>query len=1108
METTEKDRSDSKLGWKGAASVSMLYSTHSTDAGASQGSECSEDSIDNTQFSTSFGETRSGGTGPSTVPVSHSRGKVPVLPGAFTIEETVQSATEELPQATFGDIDNLDDLDSLADDEVEQHCASEDFDADTTYSNDTIFDDPKLEYLQVFARKLAKDIKQDSGGMCIENMTSESLGPMLREFAWKLYGESLDPFQWEASVIINRKRRNIVQLLVPDAMGTETDKSASSEDGEDDGLSSRVPFKKSRDMVLEWAGTSRHGPEGPTEVLQLPQYEKFIQESEAYRWLLAEISQHGRLNFEGSSAMLEIGTKIRNHLQAQEPLRKMSSQRPPSSVRMTFHIDWNPVRFMHDEGVTPPFAEALPKIHCLTGSWNEAQATTAIDYMDQTWPQSGRALFGLVQKLLSVPVGEECSAQVPERRTRQNQSSLGTSRPKSNAAMLTARIISQSSCFISATGGHYFVSEIGEQVAWLAAALRPSPRSRGVAACTPRIKYLQATTHGEEIIGFCSLVFDFKDVEKRNLIPGFCWDSLFCSPILVCGYPILQRSEPKTGLEMSLGNIAAIIGSHQVVQWDERVLIKGFSMLMVATLVAADIIVWHLLVSENPGERISYIDSRLDELVETSERISLRMLEGRRHVVGWCSEATDWCGNAVSKHNVESSGLRKPPASIVIDKLYLEAGTDVVGGVSMSINKKEAPFWLQRENDYPSLLKWVAIQPIVFYNAADCRAWLIDGASALLHLVRISLYLDENDPKSTYNWVFDAARLEDKWDGLNGRQAALKTLKSAANRKLNVYVLGDGVSGPEYSTLENRIKRIIHSIEILIDRQVKVASQDGIRISQTLDPRREIVGFDILDVITPLGPIHPRIKHLNSMGHGWVDLIPSIGITTIFGRGFGELIRPDRPETVCTTWQSVPKGMDYMAASVSTLKMLYQKRLQRIEPGISGGEMTSKIVWTSPNHPFKLCGCFQKQGSGSNNSLENPECHSPLQFLAQKSWSHWERFVLRGAKPVHLAALAEKGAVVFGHIPLRGVENKGSPTHEQHNADGGTSKSSAEEALRPPISTSTTSRSTGSAGLTGITVPSSGGSSTGEGQDMDGSQDNGVETGKKKTRWWDLWKSR
>lgn len=40
---------------------------------------------------------------------------------------------------------------------------------------------------------------------------------------------------------------------------------------------------------------------------------------------------------------------------------------------------------------------------------------------------------------------------------------------------------------------------------------------------------------------------------------------------------------------------------------------------------------------------------------------------------------------------------------------------------------------------------WVRVQPIVFYDVTDGRAWLTNGASALLHLTRVSLYLDEND---------------------------------------------------------------------------------------------------------------------------------------------------------------------------------------------------------------------------------------------------------------------------------------------------------------------------------------------------------------------------
>ncbi|KAK7409282.1 hypothetical protein QQX98_008522 [Neonectria punicea] len=561
--------------------------------------------------------------------------------------------------------------------------------------------------------------------------------------------------------------------------------------------------------------------------------------------------------------------------------------------------------------------------------------------------------------------------------------------------------------------------------------------------------------------------------------------------------------------------MAAIIGSQQVVEWNKNVVIKGFSMLMVVTRATADMIVWHLLISEKPGKRISYIDPRLDVLgTETTRFASLRMLEGKRHAIGWCSRATDFCGHATANQNVKPSGLRRPPASIVIDRLYLEAGADVIGGVNMTINKKEQPFWLKREDDYPSLLKWASVQPIVFYDVEDRRAWLTDGASALLHLLRVSLYLDENDPESTYDWIFDAKKLKDQWNGLSGRQAALKTLKSWDNLDLNVYIAGkhrraDGVLETEYYTLEKRVKKILRSIEILIDRQVMVAFQDGIRISQTLDPRRDIVGFDILDVIAPLGPICPCIKPLNSWSHGWIDLVHSVGITTIFGRGFGDLIRPDGADTVCKNWNSVPSGMDYMAASVSTLHTLYSRRLLRAEPDLTGCEMTSKIIWTSPHHPFKTCNCIQNQGSGSStitstsgrSNEEDGNCHDPVQFLVKKSWP---RIGHRGSTPVSLASLDGKGAVVFGHVPLLGWKSEGKSVPKQHD-DGGSSSTSRFELMTRGDSIGLAgSESSASGVLTGITVPSLevSGSETGPGED--GTTSDGNSRERKRRRWWDL----
>lgn len=218
------------------------------------------------------------------------------------------------------------------------------------------------------------------------------------------------------------------------------------------------------------------------------------------------------------------------------------------------------------------------------------------------------------------------------------------------ATELIAKIQPPSACTITVSGSLYFVSEIGEQIGWLASALRPSLGAQGALACTPLVQDLQVhiqdgETQETTIVGSLTMAFDFQNSEAGNSASGYCWGQLFSNPILVRGYPILRRSLPNTGLEISLNIMSTIVGSKQVVQWGERVFMKGFNMLMIATLAAADVIVWHLLVSDKPDERISYIDKRLDSIgVETSQGIHLRMLEARRHVIGWCSKATDFCG--------------------------------------------------------------------------------------------------------------------------------------------------------------------------------------------------------------------------------------------------------------------------------------------------------------------------------------------------------------------------------------------------------------------------------------------------------------------------------
>ncbi|KAL2370841.1 hypothetical protein RJZ57_004708 [Blastomyces gilchristii] len=124
----------------------------------------------------------------------------------------------------------------------------------------------------------------------------------------------------------------------------------------------------------------------------------------------------------------------------------------------------------------------------------------------------------------------------------------------------------------------------------------------------------------------------------------------------------------------------------------------------------------------------------------------------------------------------------------------------------------------------------------------------------------------------------------------------------------------------------------------------------ALKIPQSLDlGRKGRVGFDILDVITPLGTIHTHIKHLHSWGHGWEDLIPSHNCRQRLRRPYSAR----QPRHCLQSLEVYPRGHGLCGHFCSTLKMLYEKQLQRIEPGLGVGEIPSKITWVTSCQPFK-----------------------------------------------------------------------------------------------------------------------------------------------------------
>jgi len=198
---------------------------------------------------------------------------------------------------------------------------------------------------------------------------------------------------------------------------------------------------------------------------------------------------------------------------------------------------------------------------------------------------------------------------------------------------------------IEASGIAEFVAELGEQLAWLGAALRPSPSASAVAYCLADIETYPMeynVSSGFEGVT-CKIKYRFEEIQASPDEPGQCWHPMFANTVIVKGFPIRKRngSSQKTGLEIPLDMMAALADTRYVQTFDSKLFIKGFSTMLVPTTRCNDeeIVLWHLLYNKSPTERISYLDCACEHA-----EVTMAELETSRHVVGWCSEAVSRVG--------------------------------------------------------------------------------------------------------------------------------------------------------------------------------------------------------------------------------------------------------------------------------------------------------------------------------------------------------------------------------------------------------------------------------------------------------------------------------
>ncbi|KAL3457981.1 hypothetical protein BJX64DRAFT_280222 [Aspergillus heterothallicus] len=590
--------------------------------------------------------------------------------------------------------------------------------------------------------------------------------------------------------------------------------------------------------------------------------------------------------------------------------RRISRQGPPETFCMSFNVDWDPLAFIQKQEYKAAPKTVIRDAIVVTGGAITAQAMTCVEYMRQTWPSIGEQVLDLIQNSLEAPYSSVASSRTPRIR----------------ASLVGETITAPHYLEVAVSGHASWIGELAEILAWMGSALRSSTISDGIQLCIPL---------------------------SMN---GKCWHGLFKAPVVAKGFPISRRPTSSPGLEIPLDMMATLTDTTRLNSFNGKWFIKGFSTLLLPTNYEKD------------GERISYSQGTKLSTVETH----ISSFQTARHILGWCSESKLCAGSHDADYNVQPSHLRGVSESSPLFGTSISMGQIITRGRSLCLGKKDLPVNVTR-NGYARKLKWVSKKFVLLWDEEDQRGWLINGTSALLHLVRAALHRDKLGELSSLI-SFDPSKLE---YACHGRlESATRVLSNRANLTQRIY---DSNNEPP-TNFQDYVTGFYDLLEKMIDHQMS-----------------QLEGWDFDDLASERDPIYPRVAQLNPAGRSWAHLVKAIHAITLLGCHFGEIIRPAKRN--CTMWSMVPTGRSYLAVSRGDLMEIMTAG--RGDPFIAPVRLIDSIIWYIPEGSSTTCRC---------NSSTNHEHSNLVQILLPASMANKVSATGRS-----LGYTDIEGAVIFGY---------------------------------------------------------------------------------------------
>lgn len=145
---------------------------------------------------------------------------------------------------------------------------------------------------------------------------------------------------------------------------------------------------------------------------ELAAYKKLISSSPVYEWLLGSIRRELNLHPAEPNAQDAVRNKILDSLPSS---RTVSRYDQPRIYQAKFILKWDPMAFVKEQEYDKGKDGFIGNIITITGSSQDAQAMTCLQYLHQTWHFYGANILQLVEAtLLNEPGYEHICTLLPK----------------------------------------------------------------------------------------------------------------------------------------------------------------------------------------------------------------------------------------------------------------------------------------------------------------------------------------------------------------------------------------------------------------------------------------------------------------------------------------------------------------------------------------------------------------------------------------------------------------------------------------------------------------------------------------------------------------------